>query len=397
MTINKLVLGLFISVLVLLPFSRLSELPILILAIIGIHGLYVNWRELKSNRKFRILSTVFSCYFLLIMVSAIDSYWFNKTIGVGFASIRFYLATIALVLYFETKYKGLLIKTIAAIVMFWAFDALFQYFVGVDLIGRSSYTGRLNGIFGEHHVKLGPVLALLMPIVMIALNNQHSFIRWLSIIVLILTIILSGSRSAWIMMLFVLLAYWLHHVKHRRFLLLFKSAIIASIMVATLWLTSLDFQQRIERSLTVFSGTHSGIDFALANRLPIWLTSFEMIQQHPINGIGAHAFRKAYSQFASVDDVWLQQGGIALHTHHWILEIVTETGIIGLILMGFAIYNLLQFIRKNSKEHYIWAFWIAILSAFLPITSTFSLFASFWSICIWLCGAGLIMVSKDND
>ena len=397
MIMNRVVLGLFISVLLLLPFSRLSELPILILAVIGIHGLYSNWSELKYSRKFRILSIVFSCYFVLIMVSAIDSYWFNKTIGVGIASIRFYLATISLILYFKFNHRSLLLKIIAAIILFWTFDAIFQYFVGVDLIGRSSYTGRLNGIFGEHHVKLGPVLALFMPIVMIALNKQHSIIRWFSIMVLILTIILSGSRSAWIMMLFVLLTYWFHHVKHRRFLLLFKSAIIASVMVVCLWFTSSDFQQRIERSLTVFKGTQSGIDFALANRLPIWLASFEMIQQHPVNGVGAHAFRKAYPQFASVDDVWLQQGGSALHAHHWVLEIATETGIIGLILLGFAIYKLFRFVSNSNKEHYIWAFWIAILSAFLPITSTFSLFASFWSICIWLCGAGLIMVSKGDD
>jgi O-antigen ligase len=394
---NRLVLGLFIGALALLPFSRLSELPILILAMIGLHGLYGNWTKLKSDRKFRILSAVYASYFLLIFISAIDSYWFSKTIGVGFASIRFYLATIALILYFDVKQRSSLLKIITIIILFWAFDAMFQYFVGVDLIGRSSYAGRLNGIFGEHHVQLGPVLALFMPIVMIALNKQHSIIRWLSIILLILTIILSGTRSAWIMMLFVLLAYWLHHVKHRRFLLLLKSVVIAGIMVGSLWLTSPDFQQRVERSLSVFDGTHSGLDFALANRLPIWLTSFEMIQQHPINGVGAHAFRKAYPQFASADDVWRQQGGIALHAHHWILEILTETGIIGLILMGLAVYKLLKFVRKSKKEHYIWAFWITILSAFLPIISTFSLFASFWSICIWLCGAGLIMVSKDND
>ena len=358
------VLSLYLLVLVLLPFSRLAELPILILAIIGSHGLFYYWHSLKVSKQFKVLSLVFSCYFGMVIISAFDSYWQSKTVIVAFSSLRFYLATIALLIHVQQKHFMLMLKLIALLVTFWSFDAILQYFLGVDIIGRASYTGRLNGIFGENHVKLGPVLALLMPIVMIGFRLQKPLIRWISIVVLIITVILSGTRSAWIMVVFTLFAYWFYHVKHRRFQLLVKSIIAATVMTTSLWFISPEFQQRIERSMSVFQGTQSGIDFALANRLPIWQTSWSMIKQHPINGIGAHAFRKAYPSFASADDVWQQQGKVGMHAHHWILEVLAETGVIGLMLLGFAIYRLMVFVRRNYNSDYSWGFLIALISAF---------------------------------
>jgi len=391
------VLGLFTFVFVLLPFSRYAELPILILCIIGIHGLIFYRESFKDSEQLKILSIVFACYFSMALISSFDSYWQEKTLIVAISSIRFYLAAIAVLIHLQTKHFKLLIKVIAILIVFWSFDALLQYFIGVDVIGRASYPGRLNGIFGEHHAKLGPVLALLLPIVMISLKQYRTLVRWLCILAIIIAIILSGTRSAWIMMVFILLAYWFHHVKQRRFQLMIKAMLIAGVLIGSLWFFSADFQQRVQRSLSAFDGTYAGLNFALADRLPIWRTSWQMIQQHPINGIGAHAFRKAYPEFASANDIWQQQGGVGMHAHHWVLEVLAETGIIGFLIMLIAIIKLLKFVRKHYHYDYSWAFMIALIAAFLPLTSTYSIFASFWSICIWFCGVGLIVVSRKND
>ncbi len=393
---SKTVISLFVSVIFLLPFSRYTELPLLILSLYGIYGLVKQSDKLIKMPQFKILSIVFASYFFMIFISAFDSYWQEKSFTVALASLRFYLAGIALLLYVDKKDIPWLFKLVTLLTLFWTIDALIQYFVGYDIIGRASYEGRLNGIFGEHHVKLGPLLALSLPIVMIAMRKLSSSVRWLSVLLIIVVIILSGTRSAWIMMLFTLAAYWFHHVKQRRWQLLLKTSIVAGILVSALWVFSPDFQQRINRSLAIFSSSESAIDFALADRLSIWETSLNMIKQHPINGVGAHAFRKAYPDYAEVDDVWQAKQGVAMHAHHWILEVLTDTGIIGLIIVFFALYKLFDFIKTNYHRHYSWAFQIALISAFLPITSTYSIFASFWSICIWFFGMGLILSSQKN-
>jgi O-antigen ligase len=394
--ISFIVLILFFSVLFLLPFSRLSELPILILSILGLTSLFTTKTIFQSNR-FKILTTVYLCYLVMILVSALDSYWPQKSFLVGLASLRFYLASCALLAYLKQKHFIILINLISYFIVFLAVDALFQYFAGFDLIGRYSYPGRLNGMFGEHHAKLGPLLALFFPIVLISLQNKKPLIRWLAVFVVSITILLSGTRSAWIMLLFTVFAYFFYHVKQKRILLLIKSSLASILLIICLWFISADFQQRIQRSLAVFQGTEKSLDFALADRLPIWESSINMIKKHPINGVGAHAFRKAYPEFAEKDDVWQKNGGVGMHAHHWILEVLSETGLIGLMLILFAIIKLFQFLKPFTQSKYTWAFGIALISAFLPITSSYSIFASFWSICIWIVGIGLILVSVKDE
>lgn len=398
MHINKslTVVGLYCAVMVLLPFSRLAELPILILSITGVVAAFKHRHELKNNAQFKILTFVFSAYFLMTLISAIDSYWQLKSLQVAFSSLRFYLSALALIVYIKPEHKILIIKTLSVLAIFWSVDALIQYFFGLDIFGLKSYAGRLNGVFGEHHVKLGPVLALLLPLTMIGLKQQNAIVRWLSLFVIILTILLSGTRSAWLMMGFIFAAYWFHHVKQRRFQLLLKASLAGIVMLVSLWFISTDFQQRIERSMTIFNGSEAELDFALADRLPIWKTAWNMFENHPINGIGAHAFRKAYSDYAPTDDVWQQQGGVGMHAHHWLLEILAETGLIGLIIFAFALFKLLVFFKHHSHNDYSWAYFMALIAAFLPVASTYSLFASFWSICLWFIGTGLIIMCQPN-
>ena len=393
---SRVVLGLYCAVMVLLPFSRLAELPLLLLALLGAFALFKKWQVLRSLAAFAVLNAVFFSYFFMVLLSATDSYWQDKTLLVALASVRFYLASVALLCFLQTRHFALFYRWVMLLVVFWAMDALLQYFVGVDLFARSSYAGRLNGVFGQHHVKLGPVLALLLPLVLIGLQKTYAWFRWLSLFVVVICILLSGTRSAWLMMGFTLLAYWWHHVRHRRLQLLFKAVLASVLMVVSLWFIAPEFQQRIERSMAVFQGTQQALDFALADRLPIWYSAWEMFTHHPINGIGAHGFRKAYAEFSAADDVWQRQGGVGMHAHHWLLEILAETGLIGLLLFVFAALRLLRFVRHNFHKQYSWAFVVALLSAFLPITSIYSLFASFWSICIWFVGAGLIVMSREN-
>jgi len=394
---SKTTLGLYISVLFLLPFSRLAELPILMLCLIGIYGVIKHRRLLLESSRFKILTLVFACYFLMVLISAVDSYWQEKSLMVALASLRFYLAGLALLIYVKHRDISWMMRVVGVLAIVWSVDAIFQYFVGIDFIGRASYPGRLNGVFGEHHAKLGPVLALLLPLTMIVLKQTHPAVRWFALFTLAMVILLSGTRSAWLMMFFSFFAYWFHHVKQRRFLLLFKGLVVSVVMLVTLWFISSEFQDRIDRSFQALQGTQKGVDFALANRLSIWETSWQMFVQNPINGIGAHAFRKAYPQFAENDDFWQAKGDVGMHAHHWFLEILAETGLIGLLLMSLAIYKLMVFVKQHFHQEYSWPFWVALLSAFLPFTSTYSVFASFWSLCLWFVGTGLILVSRKHD
>lgn len=373
---------LMVSVIFLLPFGRLSEVPIILLALTGLLCLLTQWKDLHQKSWFKLFSWAFLAYFLLTSISAIDSYWAEKSWLISLASLRFFLVGLA-VLYLaseKTLYKIIMLTTLVAV--FWVVDAGIQYLIGHNLFGEESYPGRLTGVFG-HNVKLGPVLALLLPLVLVQLNNVNVWLRWVVTALIIITILLSGTRSAWLMMFFVLFLYWLHHSKERRWLLLVKTSTLVIIAAVGLWFSSEAFQQRIDRTLSLFQGDVAAVDHALADRLPIWTTALNMYAEHPINGVGARAFRMAYKEFAETGDVWVANEGTGLHAHHWVLELLSETGTIGFLLMLFLMVVLFQHVRLSFRSNQVWPYATALLAAMLPVVSLYSLFSSFWSICLW--------------
>ena len=57
---------------------------------------------------------------------------------------------------------------------------------------------------------------------------------------------------------------------------------------------------------------------------------------HPVNGIGVRGFRDAYAEHAGERDFFLSRGqGPALHAHQLLLEVFSETGLIGLLFWAF--------------------------------------------------------------
>jgi len=401
---EKWVVFLLVATVALLPFSRLAELPIVILSFMGLWQLArsLYWRALLrravkrqrvfwSNPAVWVLAVVYLAYAWMVAASALDSYWPEKTWQVAVASLRFWLAGIAVVTGLRSPAAiDWVIRWAGLLAAFWVIDALFQYFVGFNLLGRETDALRLSGIFGAGHIKLGPVLAFLLPFLLAASRSWPVLLRVLVLLAAVSVIALTGTRSAWLMTAFVLLAWWWRHTSSRRWPTLLVSGAVLSGLLLALWHYSPSFHQRVARTLVAMQGSQQAIDYALADRLPIWEAGWQMFRQHPVNGVGAHAFRKAYPAFAPADNVWQEQGGTAMHAHHWLLEILAETGVMGLLAFALAAGVLFRWLRRCGLNPRNEPFVLALLSMFLPFVSTYSLFASFWAICVWWVGVGLL-------
>lgn len=396
--LTKTVLVLMFLVPVLLPFGRLAEVPIILLSAIGVLLSFKCINDITSNKVIKPFGIIYVLYLIMMLGASIDSFWAEKSWLVTLGSLRFYFAGLAVLLCWpddENKNYSILLFSLTVLLSFWAVDGLLQYIIGRDVFGIESYPGRLSGVFGMN-VKLGPVLALFLPFVLMHLKQKTVWIRWFTVALLLLVIVLSGTRSAWLMAAFVMVAFWWTQVKGRRMLLMVKSMLFVAVASVFLWQLSPDFQQRIERSAAVFQGDSAGLDFALADRLPIWQTAWEMIKAHPINGVGPRAFRKAYPEYAAGNDVWLAQNTQGLHAHHWFLEVLAETGVLGLLLFTAMAFILIQIMLKHKSNQKLWAPAVALFAAFLPVVSLYSIFSSFWSLCLWWVLVMFFIAVKDE-
>jgi O-antigen ligase len=393
---DNVVVLLFVAIIALLPFGRLSEIPILILASWGLIRLLLQFSDLTTSSWFKPFSLVFLLFLLLSTISSLDSLWPEKSWLVSLSSVRFYLIGIVILSQQNAhKVSPKIQQWLVILLMVWVIDALLQAVIGSNLLGFSSYPGRLTGIF-DQNVKLGPVLALFLPLILIQSYQYKQWLRWLAVVLVLTVILLSGTRSAWLMALFVMVMFWWHHVKGRRFLLLAKVLVLGVLGMTTLYFVSGDFQQRIERSAKIFQGDSQALDFALADRIPIWQTAINMYQAHPINGVGARAFRKAYESHAEQDDTWVSKQGTGLHAHHWVLELLAETGTIGMMLFIMLLIVAVNHFKTKFQLNQVWPYGVALMAALLPVVSLYSLFSSFWSICLWWLLIMLFVGAKDE-
>lgn len=339
-----------------------------------------NGTSLLSREAWALITALFFCYWLPEFFSAIDAVDGKRAWREVLLDLR-YLPVLWLTAMAVGPRHGrrVVFVGLALITLFWSLDGAVQAITGYSLGGANS-SDRLSGIFGADNLKLGLVLATLSPFALDMAAEKFHAPGWIATATLLGTVILlAGSRASWLVFAMVLLASGWYRLSRRQLLLTLGIGLVIGSALAFSF--SSQFESRITRSLAVFSGDRAGLDQALSGRLSIWSAATGMIADHPVNGVGIRGFRDTYAQYASSDDFWLshgQQG--ALHAHQIVLEILSETGVIGLLLwlMGFALawrawhWSLPPARRRAAVPA------LALAVTVFPLNTSLAFYSTFW-------------------
>jgi O-antigen ligase len=172
------------------------------------------------------------------------------------------------------------------------------------------------------------------------------------------------------------------------------AALMLALAGAIAWKTSERFQARMDRTLLALHGTDRSVDTALSGRLDIWHTSVKMIAAHPINGVGVRGFRYAYPHYAAANDHFLVAepcgvGEGACHAHQLVLEILTETGSIGLLLWLAAAGLAWRAWRRVGAAARTRAFPVSLALGVMlfPLNTHLAFYSAWWGLLFaWLLG-----------
>lgn len=381
---------LLVSVFALLPFGRSAELPLLVMAVLGLPML----RDLleRDASAPRIAGLVFAAYWLPELVSALDSVAPSKSWTEVAADLRF----LPFLLYAQ---RGLAVPGASARVLqlcglvlaLWCVDALVQAGFGFSL-GGANRSDRLSGIFGDDNLKLGGVMAALSPLLLLPAQARFGWRGFaVAATALLLVILLAGARAAWASYALVLgLLLW-RAVPSLKYRLAGVGAAVLLALAAGLALQagSERFAERVERSAAAFSGDPAELDRALSFRLPIWRAALSMIAQHPFNGVGVRGFRYAYPEHAEADDRFLQEAGEdgfgAYHAHQIVLEILSETGGFGLLCWLLGLGFALHYARQQSLQARCaaWPATLVLIALLFPLNTHYAVYSSFQSLLLF--------------
>nr|WP_298129036.1 O-antigen ligase [uncultured Pseudoxanthomonas sp.] len=355
--------------------------------------------RLLSSGAWALTSALFAAYWLPQAISAVDAVDTTRALREAAVDLRYLpflwlvAASVANAPARRTTFNGL-----AIIVAIWTLDALAQVvfgtsplFWGLDQLkqaisGRPMCTAeqmagidRLSGFLGPCNRKLGVVMASLSPFLLFVAARRMQVAGWLLASAAIgVVVLLAGARAAWITYALVLVFSGWKLLGWKRLAGVF---VFGALLLAVLTVASPQVRERMRLTTHALTANEAGVDTALSGRGQIWSAAGCMIVRHPVNGVGARGFREAFpacDASAEGRPAWGQ--GPAFHAHQIILEILSETGVIGLLLWlaGAALaWRAWRYATPQAKDRARPAM-LALAVTVFPLNTHLAFYSTFW-------------------
>lgn len=402
--------------LALMPFGRLVEVPMMLMAVLGL-AVAVSGSVRKLGMALVPLLLLFGAYSLPMVLALPDAVNPEKSLITTIGSLRYFCSTVFLLWLMSNaadvdQSRDRLLQAVGAatalLLIFWCLDGLWQFVNGQNLLGYGISRGYINGVFGnDENLKFGITVALLMPVGLVyALRRWSLTVAGAFLLLVLFLLLLSGKRAAWIiaaLQLSLLAAYyWKRRLLAARRVLLVGAIVIAAVTAAysfsdwvrgrsdVLWNAA---QQRDYESLNDASG----------QRLPIWSVALRIGSDHWINGVGPRGFRFSYRDYAGDGDRWaesLSNGGArASHSHQLLLEVLCETGVLGLAglaLMTFVLFRLWWVADTQGRSRAL-PFALSLAGMLFPINTHPAWYSSWSGVMLWFFIGLYLLALYDPD
>jgi len=285
-------------------------------------------------------------------------------------------------------------------------DVYFEFFIGHNLIGLKSYDPTRIASFLGKELKIAHFLLgfsfLCLGFFLESFANDSKKIKLLALLILLLILIgsfITGERSNFIKTLFCCLILLLCFDKK-----LIKYKIIFGISAIILITTTLTLSSKLNirfNGQIINNIEKKGIIESIKETQhgAHYYTAIEIFKKNIFFGIGSKNFRIECAKEDYYNPNYLRsEERCSTHPHQIYLELLSEHGLVGTLIMLYVIFyilicNIKVFLEKRNYIHL--ASIAFILSTFLPIIPSGSFFVSFDATIFWLNFAIMNYFSLD--
>lgn len=215
-----------------------------------------------------------------------------------------------------------------------------------DLSYFADIRGRVTSVF-ENPNYLAMYLVLTLPVLIgvvhVARQKKQKTLGWLGILSVLVCVILTWSRGAWVAVMIELLVYAL--IRSRR-VIRYLVGLVAALPVISFFIPDSVWR----RLLSIGDMADSSTFY----RVYVWRGSARLIGQYPLGGIGYgnEAFLSMYP------DVAYAGMEAANHSHSLYLQLLIAVGILGILPFAVAVFlfaqkNLAYFTKPYNRSSYL--------------------------------------------
>ena len=217
-----------------------------------------------------------------------------------------------------------------------ALSAFVQYLLGYD-VGPG---GRAGGVIHGSMMGLAMLLTLAFPLALIVAYDKRfpSYVRIsavFSLFGMLLGMWGNQSRGSWLFngINGVLITLRYCFVNIRYILVLF----VTVVGIGYAFTSNQSYMERLESTFNITS------DGSNLGRIYVWKADKQMILDHPIIGVGPGLWGKKYAEQYQLKQEMQNLG----HSHNNMLQIASESGILGLIgFLGFSIFTIYKSVKN---------------------------------------------------
>lgn len=393
----------------------LPELIILISIFIYFFKCSIKEIQKDFSNKIFLFLLAFTAY---IFVVGFISFASQKSLISSIFFFRFPLFSIIFFKFLNTdlKFRKLFLYILLSIFVFLFIDSTIQSIIKKNIFGLELTVQRASSLFGDelilgsYTLKLSPILFGLLFLYYKEINKFFILIIPISLV----TIILSGERSAFISsFILLMLIIFLVDFNKKKYLVSGTFVVFLIILNSQLFKDRFiyDLQKKFILGQEYFylPYEYSGFIFS----------SIEQFKNNPIIGGGVRSFRvnckktllkldaynpnlKNNQQIKFIDQV--VKGKCSTHPHNVILEFISELGSIGLIFIFYKFYfiirNFLFYFRKNKKKYDLsnisnTIFTLSPLIIIFPILPSGSFFNN-WNLSLYFLNVAFLMYAVSN-
>ena len=303
--------------------------------------------------------------------------------------------------------KKILLLILIILSLFIIFDSYFQFFTGKNLLGFEINFSRISSIFGSELI-LGSFLLKLLPIIFFLIfyskiQTKKYYLALTVFFSLYFSVIYlaAGRTPFFLMLLFIFLSIFF--IKDLR-KILYSSLLILLFFISSIFLfefgklnpgnrifiktfnqiTNNFYSQKEHKLLNKKKNESSNnINIFSTDHQGHYILAYELFKKNPVWGIGPKGFRN-YCRGVKYDP---PIGICSTHPHNFLIQIISETGLIGLIFylssLTFIIFKLLKVSRSNNsinERNYFVITSIGLIVNFFPFVPNGNFFNNWISI-----------------
>lgn len=238
--------------------------------------------------------------------------------------------------------------------------------------------------FFRNHVNYSALLVFMVPLQLsfykVAKNRRQRWAIGFSLLVVLVALLLSYARGAWLALVVGLISYWL--IKKRLLLkaYLFSFFVIA---LAVVWVQQNESYLRFapHHNTTIFHenfaehliATYKGKDVSTAERFYRWVAGARMSSEKWLTGFGPTTFNQHYKSYTiPAFRTWVSDNKEQSTVHNYFLLLLIEQGIVGMllfvVLVGVTFWQAQKIYHRTNSP--FWKTTVAAIAAILWMQCT---------------------------